>query len=505
MGIPQLSDGLISMCFDPSLNFIEGKGSMIIEAQYIPNVANPVTADRPMEITSVRYVDALFTAGTPLAESLKLAFSACGTASKIYALPRLDAAGAVKAVYTMAFAGPATSDGYVDIFLGDKPYSVEGIVVNNGDTAATVATAVAAKIPASFPYVVTDDAAGTLTFTARNGGTIGNYLNPIYNWKNRLNYAPAGIAITVTRTTAGSVNPAPINYSDALGVCCYDSYILLTDDRTWQFGLRDWIKDSWDCTKPQCFGHGYTYNTGTLGTVLLTGSNSAELSRLAYPVNDPNFPWALTAVHGALSACSAANDPWLSIQGMTNGSLSPIWRPASCTTPWTFAEMTKLQEAGFVTFGPIAQGVGTVTNPYIHNDITNYLYDDLGRVNLTWRDANSRRLDKVIAVAMATKLQTYSGTAYYTTNTRLENNRFGTTKNLLTADLHNWAKDHVGTYFSEFDDLNTQLVVKNDSEVAAVCQGIPCKLHVYFQFRRPCRLAKFQVNAQPKMLESCNR
>lgn len=501
-----LSDGFVGICVDTSLNVFEGKCRVLIEGQYKVNgaLATPIVPDKPIKITSPRYVDQMFTAGSILAEGLKTVFAECPNLIEVHALPRLDAGGAVKSVYTLTVTGPATSDGIIDIFLGDKKWSVADVLVEAGDTATDIAAAIAAAIPASFPYVVTV-ALGVVTLTAVNAGTVGNFLNPVLNWHGRQNYWPAGVSIAVAHPTPGATDPAPIDYADALGECCYSCYALLGGSTTWQRGLRDWIRSAWDCTKPQCFGHGYTYNSGSLGQVLATGDNSGELSRIPVPLNDVNFPWQLVAAYAARSCCSACTNPELSIQGRDHGRFGTIWRPQACAMPWTYDESEQLKAAGFATYGPVALGSGALTNPYIHADVTNWLYDEMGRENATFRDTNSRRLATKTALELAEQLQETNGLGFYTKNTKIPQGVFGTNKRLVTAALHSWAKTRVGVLFSEFDDLERDLQVFEDFELKPPCHGVPCKMAVMFRYRPPCRIARYDVMMRPQLIDNCAR
>ncbi len=127
---------------------------------------------------------------------------------------------------------------------------------------------------------------------------------------------------------------------------------LLTEDSAWQKGLIAHLRNNWDCTKSQCFGHGYTFNTGTVGQILATFENGEVVSKLAYPTNDVSFPWEMVADYAAKSCCSACDNPELSIQGRTHGLLSCIKRPASCKLPWSHDAMVQLQDQGFVTYAP---------------------------------------------------------------------------------------------------------------------------------------------------------
>lgn len=506
MALDSLADGFASICIDPNLNYFADGCHLVLEGQYVVNgaLAQPIVPDKLMSVPAVRNVDAWFGAGSPLAEALKIAFCTCPVGVRISVIPRLSAGGAVASVYTMTVAGPATTDGVVDLFLGDSKYSAIGVEVEAGDTATVIAAAIAAAIPAAFPYTVTV-VAGVITATSKVGGTIGNYLNPVYNYKGLSNHAPAGVTLTVVRTVTGATDPAPLNYQNIFGDCCVDCYALLSGNSVWQQGVRDYIRSAWDCTKPQCFGHGYTFNAGTLGQVLAAGDNSAEWTRTPYPVNDVNFPWAIVANDAALSCCTGCSSPELSIQGPQYGRLACIDRPSTCTTPWSYDEMVQLKEAGFAVYGPLSNGSGVLTNPYVHNDVTNYLYDEMGRQNLTFRDTSSRRRAKVNADKIATMLREYSGLSLFSTSTRVAAGVYGTTKRMIEARIKAWAKSQVGILWSQFDNLDKDIVLRSDGEVQRACFGKPCDFHLNIRYRDQCRINHFNVNLQPLVFDNCDR
>lgn len=508
MSIDSLRDGFVRLCFDPSLNVIQDGCRVLLEGQYYVPAVNPciVVADVPVKITSQRDIDCQFGAGSPLAEGLKKAFSCCATgAIEFYALPRLDNEDGVKAAYTWTFTGPATTDGRIDIYMGEAGYNIS-VLITAGMTATQIAAAVLAAIPLNLPFHGVA-AAGVLTFTARNAGTVGQAWidKVIYNWHGRNKYAPAGVTFAVAQTVQGSVDPVPLDYGAVLGECCYCCIAMLYSDPTWQDGMIAYIQDSWACDKPQCFGHGYTYNQGSLGQILATDSDSPEVSRLAQCTEDPIFGYLKTVAYAVLSCCNTVNNPELSIQGPNFGVLSCLLAPESCTQCFTFDEQNELRDSGFVVTVPVTGGSGSLSSPMISNDITNNRFDAEGRYNTTFRDANSRRLATQVAIALAAQLQTYNGLGLFTRQTDIKAGVRGTNPRLILGGLRAWAKDNVGVLFSEFDNLDTDLTVQTDDQVAPKCQGDPKKLHVNMIYRPPVRVGEIAVNLRPRLTQlGCN-
>lgn len=503
MSIDSLRDGFVRMCFDPSLNAYSGKCRILLEGQYVEtNAGCNVVPDVPMKVTSLRNVDCQFGEGSVLAESLKVAFSCCpNNAVEIWVIPREDALAAVKAAFTLTITGAATSDGRFDIYWGDSRYNTS-ILVNTGDTPTIVAAAIAAGLPAGFPYTAVA-ALGVVTFTAINGGTVGNYLNPNINWHGRLDYFPAGIEYAVAQTVVGSGDPAPLDYISVLGECCYCCIAMLYSSAPWQAGMITYLADAWSCLKPQCFGHGYTYNSGSLGQILATDTNEATISRMAHCMTDPNFPWLKVAAYAAKSCCSTVDNPEINVQGPVYGELTCLKAPESCGACFTYDEQMQLKDRGFVFTTPRTGGQGSLTSPVIANDITNNRYDAEGRFNTTFRDVSARRLASATAVSLATQLQTYNGLGLFTKNTDIRPGVVGTNPRLMLGGIRAWAKTQIGVLFSEFDDIDQDIRLQTDFEVAPKCQGVPDKLFLNMVYRPPVRVGQIDTNLQPKLLDNC--
>lgn len=503
MSVDALRDGFVRMCFDSSLNAYSGGCRVLLEGQYIAPTEGGPAPNQPIRVASKRDISKLFGEGSVLSESLRVAFGCCSNnAVEIWALPRADSATGVAAAYTLTLTGPAGSDGRIDLYMGDANYNIS-VRVEEGATAAEMATAIVAALPGNFPFTGVA-AEGVITLTARNKGTVGNFLRIQYNWHGRLNYAPTGVAVTVAQTVQGSVDPVPLDYGSVLGECCYCCVGMLYGNTAWQDGMIRYLNDSWDCDKPQCFGHGYTYNTGTLGQILATFTDDATVSRLVHSTSDPILPYLKAAAYAVKSCCATVNNPEISIQGPDYGVLNCVLAPASCSQGFNFDEQEQLREAGFVVTVPVTGGEGVLTSPMVTNDITNNLYDDEGRDNSTFRDVSSRRLAAQTAEAFAIKLQEFNGLGFYTKNTNIPAGTFGTNPRLMLSNLRAWATNQVGILFSEFDNLDEDLTLQTDFETAPQCQGQPGVIGVTLQYRPPVRIKRVGVNLKPRLLDNCN-
>lgn len=499
-----LADGFVQLCVDTSLNFFEGKCRVLVEGQYDSAITATV-ADKLIAVPTSRDISAMFGVGSQLTEALEAMFCQCPNNIELFAIPRADPVGGTVAAYTITITGTATSDGRMDFFIFDGKYPID-FAVAEGETATQIATKLAAAIPVDFPFTAVA-AAGVVTLTARAGvkGIAGNNLGIKYGWMGRTGYNPAGVTVAVAQSVVAAGAPEPLNYTDVLGSCCYSCFALLNLDPAAQNAWQAYIESQWACDKPQCFGHGYTAVPGTLGQILAQDTNAEVLSKMAHGLTDVSSPWLKVASYAALSCCTACDNPELSIQGRNYGVLSCVLMPESCTQAFTFAEQEQLKESGFVVTGPLSGGSGALTSPYVFNDITNNRYDKLGRPNATFRDVNSRRLTAATAVQIATKLQEFSGLGLFTKNTSIKQGVFGTNPRLILAAIRTWAKAQIGTLFSEFDNIDTDIQVLTDAQVMPKCTSNPNKLHLLFKYRPPVRIGKIATILQPKLLDNCDR
>ena len=494
-----LADGFVDLCFDTSLNFFDGKCRVLVTGQ-MNATDGTATVDTLTPVQSSGEIIAKFGA-SPLADALKKVFETCPNNIEVYAVPRRGTGTAT--VYTSTFAGTATAAGRISIYPGDADNAID-VFIPSGSTAAQVAALVQAALPADFAY--TPAVVGnTVTYTAKFPGVIGNNLNLVYNWTERENYAPPGITHTFAETTAGTGELPTLDLSTLLTGCCYCSVIGLHDETVHQMDIQTYLDAAWSCDSPQCFGHGYVWNGGDLGTVLAKGNNALTLTRYAHCTGETSLPWNRIAAYGALSACGEVANPEKSIQGRTNGVLSAIREPQSCSTCWTFAEQTSLRTAQFAVMGQLNGGTGSYTNPYVFNDVTNNLTDDLGRQNVTFRSAASRRLAKATAESIAAQIQTFNGLGLYTKTTAIQRGVFGTNPRLALASIRAWAKGQVGRLFSEFDDIDTDIQLQTDLEKAVPCTGQPGKLHLTMKYIPPVRIDEVVTTLQPEILTNCDR
>ena len=311
--------------------------------------------------------------------------------------------------------------------------------------------------------------------------------------------------MTVTQIDVGANTAAPLpDYAAILGECCYCCIGMLYDDKVRQDAMIEYIASAWSCLKPQCFGHGYTYNSGTLGQILASDTNSAEVCRLAHlrRRSEPGLAQGGGLHHAVLlldRGQSGDVDPGPELRRtVLRQAPGNLVSNASRSTSSSFC-----RRPGFVVTVPLTGGTGHLTSPMIVNDTTNNRYDDNGRLNATWWNTNSRRLAAATADSAAIALNQVIGLALFTKNTQIPKGIRGTNPKLILGAFRTWAKSQIGILFSEFDNIDQDIQLKTDFEVAPKCQGLPGKLWLDFVYRPPVRISNIIVNAKPAMLSNC--
>ena len=140
--------------------------------------------------------------------------------SQIDVLPLDDAGAAVKGTGLLVVAGTATEDGTLFVSVASEADYRVKIDVTSGDLHTAIATAIetafAAFTKAPFQGV---DAAGTITFTAENGGTLSN------DWGIKVEGVVAGITTTLTGWTGGATDPVLTSVLDVIANIRYQTVL----------------------------------------------------------------------------------------------------------------------------------------------------------------------------------------------------------------------------------------------------------------------------------------
>ncbi|MBU1610335.1 MAG: phage tail sheath subtilisin-like domain-containing protein [Proteobacteria bacterium] len=333
-------------------------------------------ADTLLRVTNASDARAWFGPGSQLAHMLETHF-ANNTFTETYAVGLDDDGSAVAATGTIALTGTATAAGTLSVWLGGRRVR---LAVASGDTAAEVATALAAAINADTDLAVTAAAdSGTVTVTARNKGLCGNDIDI------RLNYysdeaTPAGISAAITAMASGATNPDISGLIALLGDEWFNILTCPYTDAANLTALETELAERWGPLR-QIEGHAIAAAKGTHSALGILGDsrNSPHLT-IMDAHDSPTPPWQWAAGVAAVGAYYGNIDPARPFQTLPVSGLLPELE----TARFTIEERNLLLFDGISTHTVDAGGVVRVERL-----ITTYKTDAYGTADTSLLDANT--------------------------------------------------------------------------------------------------------------------
>jgi phage tail sheath gpL-like len=214
-----------------------------------------------------------------------------------------DGASGVAATGSIAITGPASASGVLALYVCGTYVPV---TVTSGDSASTIATAIAAAITAS-PYLPVSAAAdsGSVTVTALWEGPSGNDIIIEKN-RNPEDATPAGVGCTITALANGAVSPAIGTFLATLPAdVAYDIVVTGDSAAASMTSLETEASARWDALDQRSMRihAGVRGNYSTASTYLSSRNSqyaTAHLSGLS-----PTPPWIWAAVGAAIDAKEA--------------------------------------------------------------------------------------------------------------------------------------------------------------------------------------------------------
>jgi phage tail sheath gpL-like len=335
-----------------------------------------------------------FGAGSHLAVAFER-YRALDTFGEVWALPMADVGGSVKATGTIAFTGTATAAGVIPLYVNGTRISVP---VASGDTATVVGASAAAAVnayssPAGNPLSVTAAAAtGTVTLTARNGGTLANsntimlsYLGTSGGEGTFGTTTVPGITAVITGFASGATDPVLATSLANLPSQSFDFIYCPYNDTTSLNAMRDFLSDAsgrWNWAN-ELFGHAFTAKGGSLSTraTWSTARNDQHMTAIgANGSPSPDWAWSvdLTAAH----AVAIRADPSLPVGGLGGGMALRVLAPLPLNQDVFSAEQTLLSD-GMSTYVVANDGLVRV-----HRSITTYQLNPGGAPDNSYLDTN---------------------------------------------------------------------------------------------------------------------
>lgn len=339
------------------------------------------TKTAPLEVaqvTDLAQAIALYGAGSQLAAMVE-AFLASNTSQPLYVLPLSDAAGSAAASGSLTFTGSATAAGSVKLMVGGRYLEVG---VEATDTAAEIATAVAAAIQAESKLPVTATASGaTVTVTAKNKGAAGNEIDVRVNHYQG-ETLPTGVTVTLVAMSGGSVDPdlSALGVSGLLANRWFQAiaqpYTAAADLTYMETELSTrWKADT------QRGGVLFVAKNTSFSSVTAWGSSRNSPFVVALNAEKvPTTPWEFAAEAAGIVAYQAAIDPARPLQ-----TLAFSWAKAPTQAQEnTWTENETLLQSGVATFTVAADR--TVR---LQRVVTTYKTSATGAADPSYRDVET--------------------------------------------------------------------------------------------------------------------
>lgn len=352
--------------------------------------------------------DTLFGANSQLAGMIREA-KKLNKVTQMDAIALDDNGAGVPATGTIALSGTATEAGTLTVRIGSQTNHSYSIAVASGDTATVIGdaidTAVLADTDAPFS---TANVTGTVTVTADNDGTVGNYIGI------EVAGSVGGITSTVTGMASGATDPTLTGVFDVVGNKRYQTIV-------WPYSadtsvLRTFLDARFNDDVYVLDGVGITANHDSLANHLtaLNALNSQSLVWITDKAeSETNFkgpavfemPQIKAAEFAAIRGLRLTQDANVSqFVITTNGPLDGYGGPALASKPyfttnfpnlplvktgrgWTNTEIEQL--SGVNGAGGTVIGTNTAGNTAIAGEVvTTYKTDSAGNPDISFKYLN---------------------------------------------------------------------------------------------------------------------
>lgn len=332
----------------------------------------------PVLVTRPDQARQMFGIGAQITHMLERVLSVDGLIP-VYAIAQEDDAAGVAATGAITFAGPATAAGTVNLWIGGRRIRV---AVAAAQTAAQIATAIAATINAETDLVVTAAVDGVDTskvnLTAKNKGECANDVDIRFNYYQDERF-PSGITATITAMSGGSGNPDVDDVINVIGDEWYTDFIMAYTDSANIVLMETELADRFGPLR-MTDGHLFAGLSGTHAALVTKSSarNSPHLSWMGVK-KPPNPPYEWAATLGAVASYQGKIDPARPLGSLTlPGLLAP-----SIEDQFTLEERNILLANGVSTFRVTSGAI------VIERVVTTYHQNSFGAADRSYLDVES--------------------------------------------------------------------------------------------------------------------
>lgn len=275
-------------------------------------VGQPTTAEAGLAfVASAEDASALYGQGSMLSRMIR-AFRANDTFGELWVYPVADAGAGTLGTKTVTVTGTATGAGTLALYIGGR---VVPAVVAVGDTPTVIAGKVVAAVTANvrLPYTAAN-AAGVVTLTARNKGTLSNSIDVRANLlgKRGGEVLPAGVTVAVATGVSGATDPDLTGLAAALGDEEFDVIVAPYTSTTQINALRDMMNDTsgrWAWSR-QIYGHVFAAMKDSSANLITFGDgrNDQHMTVLGYEAENPTSVAEMAAAFAAQAFISVRAD-----------------------------------------------------------------------------------------------------------------------------------------------------------------------------------------------------
>jgi len=355
---------------------------LLIVAQML---ATGTAADSvPVQVFSSAEAATLFGRGSQAHRMVTAAIEAYRYA-RITVLPLADSDTGVAATWTITYTGTSTAGGSVTVTLAGQAVNVP---IATGQTAAQVATAVEAELDKQLDWAITASvAAGVITLTAKNKGTVANDLAV------SASSSLLGITVAAAAGTAGSNDPdladalaAVFTASDEVIVWPYANQTALT-------ALRTHLTDRGNAIEQR----------GAIGVYAFTGT-LANATTLAGQVNHERITGCL--LPGTLTPAYELATRYAAVISSEEDPARPLNTLAltGALPPPLASRLGRVEQETCLANGvtPLEVGPGEVVQ--IVRAITTYTLDPQAIPDIAWLDLTTVRTMDYVRTSVRNRL-----------------------------------------------------------------------------------------------------
>ena len=277
-------------------------------------LANTGVAQKiPTPIGAAAEAEAAFGRGSILA-TMAARFRRQNGSGQLWCVGLDDAAAGVAATHTATVGAASTGGGTIALYVAGRRIPVP---LDGGKAAADIATAIKNAVDAETDLPVTAAAAaGVVTLTARNKGTLGNEIDLRHSMRPG-EALPPGMTLAFASAGNGAADPAVNDALDAIGDEQFNMIVSPYTDATNIGHLETELATRWGPTY-QNDGAGVAAYRGATGSVAEAQTYGAARNSPHVTVMDagkgPSPTWEWAGALGGQASLSAAMDPALPFQ-----------------------------------------------------------------------------------------------------------------------------------------------------------------------------------------------